>query len=61
MWQLIGVNSGREYKQHREKEALYRFMMRQWPTKSSGYKSKSSGGAMLKNCMPEPMKIVKIK
>ncbi|WP_208422124.1 hypothetical protein [Latilactobacillus fragifolii] len=61
MWQLIGVNSGKEYKYHREKEALYRFMMRQWPTKSRGYKSKSYGGAMLKNRMPEPMIIRRVK
>lgn len=61
MWQLVGAKSGREYTRHKDKEALYRLLIKEWPTKSRGYKSKSYGGAMLKNRMPEPMIIRRVK
>ena len=33
MWQLIGAESGREYTRHKDKEALYRLLIKEWPTK----------------------------
>ena len=65
MWQLIGAKSGREYTRYREKEYLYRLLIKEWPTKSRNRKgeinSKSKGAAMLENAMPEPMIIRRVK
>ena len=65
MWQLIGAESGVVYTRHKDKEALYRLLIKEWPTKSRNRKgeinSKSKGVAMLENAMPEPMIIRRIK
>ena len=65
MWQLIGAKSGKEYTRYREKEYLYRLLIKEWPTKSRNRKgeinSKSKGTAILENAMPEPMIIRRIK
>lgn len=63
MYVLVGAISGKEYTRYRNKEYLYRLLIKEWPTKGKGEgtSKRGYGGAMLKNCMPEPMKIVKIK
>ncbi|MCM0724330.1 hypothetical protein NB814_00995 [Latilactobacillus curvatus] len=63
MWQLVGAKSGREYTRHKDKEALYRLLIKEWPTKGKGegISKRGYGGAMLKNRMPEPMIIRRIK
>ncbi|WP_300562719.1 hypothetical protein [Companilactobacillus sp.] len=62
MYALIGAKTGTEYTRYKYKEYLYRLLIQEWPTKSSGVrKGKSSGSAMLENCMPEPMRIIEIK
>jgi len=61
MWQLIGAKSGEEYTRHKDKEALYRLLIKEWPTKGKMRRSKASGPASLENAMPEPMIIRRIK
>lgn len=61
MWQLVGAESGREYTRHKDKEALYRLLIKEWPTKGDGKRKRIFGGAKLSKPMPEPMKIIKIK
>ncbi|WP_423710388.1 hypothetical protein [Latilactobacillus curvatus] len=63
MWQLIGAKSGEEYTRHKDKEALYRLLIKEWPTKGKGEGliKHGYGGAMLNNRMPEPMIIRRIK
>ena len=61
MWQLVGAKSGREYTRHKDKEALYRLLIKEWPTKGKMRRSKTSGVALLAKSMPEPMIIRRIK
>jgi len=61
MWQLIGAKSGEEYTRHKDKEALYRLLIKEWPTKGKMRRSKTSGAALLVKQMPEPMIIRRIK
>ncbi|MCM6843826.1 hypothetical protein NE293_03920 [Latilactobacillus curvatus] len=65
MYVLVGAVSGKEYTRYREKEYLYRLLIKERPTKSRNRKgeinSKSKGAAMLENAMPEPMIIRRIK
>ncbi|BCX31306.1 hypothetical protein LTWDN19_18730 [Latilactobacillus curvatus] len=63
MWQLIGAKSGEEYTRHKDKEALYRLLIKEWPTKGKGEGliKRGYGGAMLNNRMPEPMIIRRVK
>lgn len=61
MWQLIGAKSGEEYTRHNNKEALYRLLIKEWPTKGKMRRSKASGPASLAKPMPEPMIIRRIK
>ncbi|BCX29504.1 hypothetical protein LTWDN19_00710 [Latilactobacillus curvatus] len=63
MWQLVGAKSGREYTRHKDKEALYRLLIKEWPTKGKGegISKRGYGSAMLKNRMPEPMIIRRVK
>ncbi|SPS04274.1 hypothetical protein LAS9624_01114 [Latilactobacillus sakei] len=61
MWQLIGAESGREYTRHKYKEALYRLMEKEWPTKGKMRRGKTSGVALLAKPMPEPMIVRRVK
>ncbi len=65
MYVLVGAITGKEYTRYREKEYLYRLLIKEWPTKSRNRKgeinSKSKGVAMLENAMPEPMIIRRVK
>jgi len=61
MWQLVGAKSGEEYMQNETKEALYRALIQNWPTKNKVVRGKSFGGAKLSKPMPEPMIIRRIK
>jgi len=61
MWQLIGAKSGEEYTHHKDKEALYRLLIKEWPTKGKMRRGKTSGVASLVKPMPEPMIIRRIK
>ena len=61
MWQLIGAKSGEEYTRHKDKEALYRLLIKEWPTKNKPYRRKSFGPASLAKQMPEPMIIRRVK
>lgn len=63
MWQLVGAKSGREYTRYKDKEALYRLLIKEWPTKGKGegISKRGYGGAMLNNRMPEPMIIRRVK
>jgi len=61
MWQLIGAESGVVYTRHKDKEALHRLLIKEWPTKGKMRRSKTSGAASLAKPMPEPMIIRRIK
>lgn len=61
MWQLIGAKSGEEYTRHKDKEALYRLLIKEWPTKNKSDRRKSFGPASLAKPMPEPMIIRRVK
>lgn len=55
MWQLIGAESGVVYTRHKDKEALYRLLIKEWPTKGKMRRGKASGPASLVKPIPEPM------
>lgn len=47
--------------QNETKEALYRALIQNWPTKNKAVRGKSFGGAKLSKPMPEPMIIRRVK
>lgn len=61
MWQLIGAESGIVYTRHKDKEALHRILIKEWPTKGKMRRGKTSGVASLAKPMPEPMIIRRVK
>lgn len=61
MYVLVGAITGKEYTRYRNKEYLYRLLIKEWPTKSKMRRSKTSGAALLVKPMPEPMIIRRVK
>lgn len=63
MYVLVGAITGKEYTRYRNKEYLYRLLIKEWPTKGKGegISKRGYGGAMLNNRMPEPMIIRRVK
>ncbi|XRJ96619.1 hypothetical protein ACPBEI_09515 [Latilactobacillus sakei] len=58
---LVGAVSGKEYTRYRNKEYLYRLLLKEWPTKKGARRGRVDGTAVLKEPMPEPMIIRRVK
>lgn len=61
MYVLVGAITGKEYTRYRDKEYLYRLLIKEWPTKKGARRGRVDGTAVLKKPMPEPMIIRRVK